>query len=191
MQDMERVSERDGEREVQQELGTTDRAESFYDESMHDHLTERMQSFVAERIMFFLSTADAEGRTDCSPRMGPKGFVTVLDEDRIAYPEYRGNGVHASLGNLQENANASLLFIDWWETTVGLHVNGAASLRDEIPGAEDPTGGERRKIWIELEIEEAYIQCAKHIPKLSVESFDPPWGTDDEELKQSGFFTEQ
>lgn len=152
--------ERDGERELQREPGTTDRAESFYDESMHDSLTERMQSFVEERIMFFLSTADADGRTDCSPRMGPKGFVTVLDDNRIAYPEYRGNGVHASLGNLRENAHASLQLIDWWETTIGLHTNGEASLRDEIPDAKDPTGEDRRKGWVELDIEEAYIQCA-------------------------------
>lgn len=180
-----------GEHALQQELGSRDRAESFYDESMYDHLTDRMQSFVEARIMFFLSTADADGHTDCSPRLGPKGFVSVLEDDRIAYPEYRGNGVHASLGNLKENPHASLLFVDWWETTVGLHVNGEATLRDELAAAEDPTGGDRRKIWVELDVDEAYIQCAKHIPQLSVESFDPPWGTDDEEIKQSGFFGEQ
>ena len=46
-----------------------------------------MQRLVAERIMFFLGTADAEGHTDCSPRFGPRGFVTVLDDTRLAYSE--------------------------------------------------------------------------------------------------------
>lgn len=179
-----------GEHAIQAEFGTTDRAHRFYDESMHDRLTPRMQRFVTERIMFFLATADAEGHTDCSPRLGPRGFVNVLADDRLAYPEYRGNGVHASLGNVRENPHATLTFVDWWETTVGLHVNGRATLHEHLEGAVDPTNAERTKTWVELEVEEAYIHCAKHLPRLSIEEFDPPWGTDDETAKRSSFFTE-
>ncbi|MBP1987695.1 pyridoxamine 5'-phosphate oxidase family protein [Halolamina salifodinae] len=178
----------DGEHAEQVELGSRERARSFYDESHYDHLTSRMRSFVEARIMFFLSTADSDGHTDCSPRIGPEGFVTVLDEETLAYPEYRGNGVHASLGNIRENPHASLLFVDWWETGVGLHVNGRATVHDDLDGAVDPTGGDRRKRWVELAVDEAYIQCAKHMPTLSIEEFDPPWGTDDDDAKRSGFF---
>lgn len=180
----------DGEHELQERLGTEERAASFYDESVHDSLTPRMQRFIGERIMFFLATADADGHTDCSPRLGPRGFVNVLDADRIAYPEYRGNGVHASLGNIRENPSASLTFVDWWESTVGLHVNGAATVREELPAATDPAPTDRVKYWVEVDVEEAYIHCAKHLPQLRIESFDPPWGTDDETAKRSGFFTE-
>lgn len=177
-----------GEHELQEAFGTRERARRFYDNAVHDHLTERMQAFVGERIMFFLATADADGETDCSPRFGPAGFVNVLEADRVCYPEYRGNGVQASLGNMRENPHATLLFVDWWETTIGCHVNGRVDLREEIPDAVDPTGTDKRKIWVEVEIEEAYIHCAKHVPRLSIEEFDPPWGTDDPEAKQSGFF---
>jgi predicted pyridoxine 5'-phosphate oxidase superfamily flavin-nucleotide-binding protein len=76
-----------GEGDLQERFGTKRRALSFYENSMHDRLNEVMQRFVAERIMFFLGTADAEGHTDCSPRFGPRGFVTVLDDTRLAYPE--------------------------------------------------------------------------------------------------------
>ena len=179
-----------GEHRVQEVLGTRDRAERFYDASMNDSLTERMQRFIDERIMFFLATADANGETDCSPRFGPAGFVTVLDEDRLCYPEYRGNGVQASIGNMVENPHASFLFVDWWDTTVGCHVNGRVTLRDEVAGATDPAGLDRRKVWVELEVEEAYIHCAKHVPKLSIEEFDPAWGTDDRDEKRSGFFSD-
>lgn len=180
-----------GERLMQSDLDTEERADDFYEESMHDHLTERMQAFVTERIMFFLSTADADGHTDCSPRLGPAGFVNVLEPDVLAYPEYRGNGVHASLGNLRENPHASLLFVDWWDTTVGLHVNGRARIRETVPEATDPADTDRRKVWVELRVDEAYIQCAKHLPRLSVEAFDPPWGTDDRDAKKSGFFADE
>jgi predicted pyridoxine 5'-phosphate oxidase superfamily flavin-nucleotide-binding protein len=178
------------ERDVQADLGTEERAEQFYDGEMHDYLTERMQSFVGERILCFLSTADANGETNCSPRLGPPGFVQVLDDDRLCYPEFRGNGVQASLGNIRENPHASLLFVDWWDTTVGLHVNGDASIREEMPEATDPTNCGRVKCWVELHVEEAYIHCAKHLPRLEIAEFDPPWGTDDADEKKSGFFEE-
>lgn len=82
----------DGEHELQRELETAERASGFYEESMYEELTPRMQQFLADRIMFFLATADADGHTDCSPRLGPRGFVNVLAADVVAYPEYRGTG---------------------------------------------------------------------------------------------------
>lgn len=179
-----------GEHDLQERFDTKEQALRFYEDSMHNSLNEVMTRFIEERIMFFLSTADANGETDCSPRLGPQGFVNVLDDDHLCYPEYRGNGVHASLGNMQENPHATLLFVDWWDTTVGLHVNGRTTLRVKIPEARDFVDADKRKIWVELEVEEAYIHCAKHIPELSIEEFDPPWGTDDSEVKQAGFFSE-
>jgi predicted pyridoxine 5'-phosphate oxidase superfamily flavin-nucleotide-binding protein len=180
----------DGEHALQERFGTAARALAFYEDDLHERLTDRMAEFVGERIMFFPATADAEGHTDCSPRIGPAGFVNVLDADSLAYPEYRGNGVNASLGNVRENPHATFLFVDWWDTTVGLHVNGRASLHDSLSGATDPTGADRTKTWVVLEVEEAYVHCAKHVPQLSVEAFDPPWGTDDADAKQAGFFAE-
>ncbi len=181
----------DGERDLQERFDTKEQALRFYEDSMHDRLNDVMRSFVRERILFFLSTADGEGKTDCSPRLGPRGFVNVLDDRRLAYPEYRGNGVHASLGNIAENPNATMLFVDWWDTTVGLHVNGRATLHDEVPEAHDPSGTDRTKTWVVLDVEEAYIHCAKHLPRLSIAEFDPPWGTDDDDAKKSGFFASE
>jgi len=180
----------EGEHEIQEELDTKERALQFYDGAMQERLNDRMISFIDERIMFFLSTADGAGETDCSPRFGPQGFVNVLDENRLAYPEYRGNGVQASLGNMRENSQATFLFVDWWETTVGLHVNGEVTLREQLPEAVDPTGVDKTKLWVELEVEEAYIHCAKHVPKLAIEEFDPPWGIDDLEVKKANYFVD-
>ena len=56
----------------------------------------------------------------------PAGFVQVLDEKTLVYPEYRGNGVLASLGNILENPHIGLMFPDFYQSTVGLHVNGTA-----------------------------------------------------------------
>jgi predicted pyridoxine 5'-phosphate oxidase superfamily flavin-nucleotide-binding protein len=158
---------------------------------MSDELSEQMQEYLKDRFMFFLGTADENGETDVSPRMGPQGFVQILDSETIAYPEFRGNGVHASLGNMLENPQATMLFLDWWDSGVGLHINGEAELREETPdGAVDQTDVDKTKMWVVLDIEEAYIHCAKHIPKLEVVDFDPPWGTDDPDAKEIGYFSE-
>ena len=53
--------------------------------------------------MFFLATADDEGRPDCSYKGGDPGFVRVLDERTIAFPGYDGNGMFRSFGNLLVN----------------------------------------------------------------------------------------
>jgi hypothetical protein len=61
--------------------------------------------------------------------------VRVLDEGHLAYPEYRGNGVLASLGNISENPHVGLLMIDFVRDLIGLHVNGRAQIVED----DDPT----------------------------------------------------
>src|SRR4051794_26847467 len=92
-----------GERRLQERLGTRDSAERFHAAQVLDHLNERMQAFVSAQGLMFLATSDARGNCDNTLRAGPTGFIVVLDEHRIAWPEYRGNGVLASRGNILEN----------------------------------------------------------------------------------------
>ena len=64
--------------------------------------------------MFFLSTADAQGRPSCSYRGGDPGFVRVLDDMRtLVLPNYDGDGMYVSWGNVLANPNVGLLFIDF------------------------------------------------------------------------------
>ena len=83
-----------------------------------------MREFIARQEMVFIATSDAQGECDATVRAGLPGFVRVLDERTLVYPEYRGNGVVASLGNISENPHVGMLFVDFFESTVGLHVNG-------------------------------------------------------------------
>jgi predicted pyridoxine 5'-phosphate oxidase superfamily flavin-nucleotide-binding protein len=147
-----------GEHALQERYGTTHRARGFYDHQVLDHLNEHMQTFLARMEMVFIATADAAGEADCSFRAGPPGFVCVLDERTLAYPEYRGNGVMASLGNIAENAHIGLLFIDFCGDAIGLHVNGRASI------VEDDALLDR---WVHVDVVDAYVHCAKHIPRLA------------------------
>ena len=117
-----------GEHDLQERYGTRARAEAFYQKQMLSYLNPQMRTFIARQEMFFLATADGHGECDVSFRAGEAGFVHVLSEKILVYPEYRGNGVLASLGNIAENPHAGLLFVDFLRDKVGLHVNGAARI---------------------------------------------------------------
>ncbi len=178
-----------GEHELQRRYGTSERAERFYAQQMLDRLNERMREFVGRQEMLFLSTSDSRGRCDCTFRAGPPGFVRVLDEKRLAWPEYRGNGVLASVGNMTENAHAGLLFVDFVRDVIGLHVNGWAYVVDELPDLPvDDVPGRRPERFVVVEVEEAYIHCAKHIPRLARVPRERAWGTDDVRRKGGDFF---
>ncbi len=184
-----------GEHRLQERCGTTERAARFYRDQMLDHLNPKMREFVARQEMMFVATSDGRGDCDCTFRAGPPGFVRVLDEARLAWPEYRGNGVMASLGNLTENPSVGLLFVDFFRDVVGLHVNGHAKLVEDAAMRTayrdlpvDPVRGRTAERWVTVYVEEAYIHCAKHIPRLLKLPRDRAWGTDDSRRKGGDFF---
>ncbi|GGM29797.1 pyridoxamine 5'-phosphate oxidase family protein [Dactylosporangium sucinum] len=185
-----------GEHLMQVRAGTVERAERFYRQQVLPELNNHMAEFVGRQEMMFVSTASALGHCDCTFRAGPPGFVRVLGPGRLAWPEYRGNGVLASVGNMIENPNVGLLFVDFFRDVIGLHVNGHATIaadaemRTAFPGLPvDPVPGRRAERWVNVFVEEAYIHCAKHIPHLrKVTAEDRAWGTDDVRRKGGDFF---
>jgi predicted pyridoxine 5'-phosphate oxidase superfamily flavin-nucleotide-binding protein len=171
-----------GEHELQAQLGNTKRANAFYDNQVLDYLTPEMRDFMSRMTMAFIATSDAHGECDSSFRAGPPGFMRVIDEKTVMWPEYKGNGVMASMGNIKENPYVGLLMVDFFETAVGLHVNGTATivendaveafapLFDRLPFAtampEVPEVKKTPERWVVVSIDEAYIHCSKHIPML-------------------------
>lgn len=162
-----------GERRLQHLLGTADQAAAFYGRQVRPRLTPRMRDFIRRQTMAFLSTADSRGACDATLRSGPPGFVTVLDDRTLTYPEYRGNGVLASAGNITENPHIALLFVDFTHDHIGLHVNGTVQLRENEEQRRahpslpvDTAPGRRPEFWVHITVEEAYVHCSKHVPHL-------------------------
>jgi len=88
-----------------------------------------VRAFIERMDMFFLATADADGRPQCSYKGGDPGFVRVLDEHVLAFPNYDGNGMFLSMGNVLANPHVGLLFIDFVSARPSrLRVNGIASI---------------------------------------------------------------
>lgn len=191
------VHEHRGEREMQVRMQSQPRAERFYQRQMKNRLLQPMVDLIQRQEMVFVATADADGNCDCSPRFGSAGFVLVVNDTTLAYPEYRGNGVYASLGNMLENPHAGLVFLDMFESTVGLHVNGRTSVHQpgELP-VELAEYVEHHLVpldtavecWVVLRVDEAYIHCSKHVPLLQRREKPINWGTDDPRAKGEDFF---
>jgi predicted pyridoxine 5'-phosphate oxidase superfamily flavin-nucleotide-binding protein len=188
----------EGERILQKKVGSEKKASAFYDKQMLDYLNPYMRAFILKQEMVFIATADSKGECDCSFRAGKQGFVRVLSKKTLLLPEYRGNGVMASMGNILKNPNIGMTFIDFFENTIGLHVNGKAKIieNDELLAGktqavfandvwEEGTVPER---WISITVEEAYIHCSKHIPHLKKLDKKIHWGTDKGTHKGGDFF---
>ncbi|MCP2291198.1 pyridoxamine 5'-phosphate oxidase family protein [Nocardia amikacinitolerans] len=185
----------DGEHELQERYGTQGRADRFYADQVVDRLNETMIEFIGRMDMAFIATADKHGECDNSFRAGPPGFLHVLDDRTVAYPEYRGNGVMASLGNILENPHVGILLIDFVRDLIGLHINGSArivedeTLRRTVPDLPANVKGRAAELWVVVDVEEAYIHCRKHIPHLvPAEREQREWGTDNVRAKGGDYF---
>jgi uncharacterized protein len=104
-------------------------------------LNEADRRFVAAADTFVIATAARDGSADASHRGGSPGFVTVHGDRRLSFPDYAGNSMFLTLGNLAANPRAGLLFVDW-ETGDTLQLSGRAAVdwsptrAAAIPGAE-------------------------------------------------------
>ncbi|GAA2629483.1 pyridoxamine 5'-phosphate oxidase family protein [Streptomyces spororaveus] len=93
---------------------------------------------------FFLGTAHPERGNDASHRGGPPGFVRV-EGDSLWWPDYPGNNMFNSLGNLAVDSAAALLFADF-ATGHTLLLSGTAVLEWSPDGSDDDEGGTGRRV---------------------------------------------
>src|SRR5262245_33556358 len=123
----------DGNRQLQDEFGSRALADRLEDKLARTEFTDGDREFIESLPYFFLATADAEGRPDCSFKGGAPGSVRVTGPGELAFPDYDGNGMFKSLGNVRANASVGLLFIAMHGSPKRLRVNGTATV-----GSDDP-----------------------------------------------------
>lgn len=123
----------EGSRELQERYDTLRLADRLAEVKVHDRFTVADRDFIERLDMFFLATADERGRPTCSYKGGDPGFVRVVDDATLAFPNYDGNGMYLSMGNVRVNPAVGLLFIDFPRQR-RLRVDGTASLHpsDEL-----------------------------------------------------------
>src|SRR5688572_23601352 len=139
-----------GSRDLQDRFDTRRLADRLEERIVADTLDDEDKAFIESVDMFFLATVDAEGRPNCSYKGGDPGFVRVVDEQpstgaagaqgvrgrrewrTIAFPNYDGNGMYLSMGNILVNPHVGLLFIDF-ENQTRFRFNGEATISQDDP----------------------------------------------------------
>jgi predicted pyridoxine 5'-phosphate oxidase superfamily flavin-nucleotide-binding protein len=148
--------------------GMRELQDRFDTRRLADRLDERLgrsvfrdddRAFIESRPLFFVATADAQGRPDCSHKGGRPGFVRVVGPDELEFPSYDGNGQFRSLGNVHANPAVGLLFIDF-ESPRRLRVNGRATLLDDADALARHHGAE---LVVRVRAERIFPNCPRYI----------------------------
>lgn len=154
----------DGNRQLQDRFDSrriSDRLENL----ARTAFTDDDKAFIESAAYFFIATADAEGRPDCSFKGGLPGFVRVTGPSELSFPDYDGNGMFKSLGNVVVNPNVGLLFIAMHGTPRRLRVNGSARVRDDDPLLKEAVGAQ---LIVRLEARAIFPNCPRYIPDMQM-----------------------
>ena len=129
-----------------------------------DFIDDEDREFIERRDMFFIASVDHRGYPTCSYKGGDPGFVRVVDERTLAFPNYDGNGMFLSVGNLAANPKIGLLFIDWEEPS-RIRVHGDASV-----DFDDPLAREYREAQfiVRVRVREVFPNCPRYIHRYAL-----------------------
>ncbi|MEM7216848.1 MAG: pyridoxamine 5'-phosphate oxidase family protein [Pseudomonadota bacterium] len=146
-------------RGVQDAIGTRQLADALQAAIVVDRLDDAHRAFIESRDFFFLSTVSAASEPTVSHKGGGVGTVRVLDDKRLMFPAYDGNGMFLSLGNIVDSAKIGLLFIDF-ETPNRLRVQATAQL-SQAPELLNEYPGALRVVV--ATIDSVFVNCARYI----------------------------
>lgn len=139
---------------------------------MQPRISPALARFIEAQPFFFIATANRDGHCDCSFRGReyslagrPLPALKVLDAQKLIFPDFSGNGLYNSLGNIRVNPHIGMLFMDF-EHQRRARLNGIATiaLPDPQAAALWPTA----QVCIEVRVEQAYGNCPARIPRMQI-----------------------
>lgn len=151
----------DGNREMQARFGSSALADKLVERLRHSAFTDDDKDFIESLDCFFLATSSPDGQPDCSFKGGPPGFVRVIAPDLLVWPDYDGNGMFKSLGNIAAHPQAGLLFIRMGEAPKRLRVNGVAVVAFDDPLMTQFSGAQAIIRFTPVDI---FPNCPRYIP---------------------------
>ncbi len=179
----------DGNRRLQDDFDSRRIADRLEEKLTRFEFTEGDRAFIEGSMFFFLATSDGQGRPDCSFKGGTPGFVKVVGANELAFPDYDGNGMFKSLGNVLVNPSVGLLFIDMGEKPRRIRVNGEASVSRDDPLMQRFAGAQ---LLVRVKARAIFPNCPRYIvtpgtaeaskyaPRPGYEPPEPTWkGFDD------------
>ena len=120
----------DSSRELQDRFDTRRLADRIADVKVHDQFNDWDREFIQTQDKFFLAAVDEHGQPTCSYKGGDPGFVRIVNDTTLAFPNYDGNGMYLSMGNAAQTGRVGMLFVDF-EQQRRMRVEGMAELTFE------------------------------------------------------------
>jgi len=154
----------EGNRAFQDEFGSR-RLSDRLEERSRSQFTDDDKSFIESCIYFFIATANASGHPDCSFKGGAPGFVRITGPSELAFPDYDGNGMFKSLGNLSVNPHVGLLLIAMHGTPKRLRINGTARTDRHDPMLGETVGAQ---LIVRIKANVIFPNCPRYIPSLTL-----------------------
>jgi uncharacterized protein len=150
-----------GNRDLQELFGSRALADRLVERLRHSEFTDDDKAFIESLEFFFLATSDPIGRPDCSFKGGAPGFARIVQPNLLVWPDYDGNGMFKSLGNIAINPSVGLLFIRFGERPKRLRVNGTAQVVFDDPLMEQFEGAQA---LIRVTPVDIFPNCPRYIP---------------------------
>jgi PPOX class probable FMN-dependent enzyme len=137
-----------------------------------DHIDKHCQVWIERSPFLVMTTSDADGRLDCSPKGDPAGFVKVIDDKTLAIPDRPGNQRFDGFLNIFQTGRVGLIFfVPNRNETV--RVNGTADVVRDLPLRESMAiNGRVPELAVLVRVEEAFYHCGKAIIRAGL------WATD-------------
>jgi uncharacterized protein len=155
----------DGNRRLQDQFGSRRISDRLEEKLTRAQFTADDKAFIESLPYFFLATADASGRPDCSYKGGMPGFVRVIGPSELAFPDYDGNGMFKSLGNILVNPSIGILFIAMHGKPRRLRVNGEATVSDQDPLLDQTVGAQ---LIVRVTARAIFPNCPRYIPGMQL-----------------------
>jgi predicted pyridoxine 5'-phosphate oxidase superfamily flavin-nucleotide-binding protein len=155
----------DGNRRLQDQFDSRRISDRLEQRLTRTRFTPDDKAFIENAAYFFLATADAQGRPDCSFKGGMPGFVRVTDESELAFPDYDGNGMFKSLGNMLVNPAVGLLFIAMHGKPQRLRVNGTATVNRDDPMLGKTVGAQ---LMVRVTARAIFPNCPRYVPTMQM-----------------------
>ena len=159
----------EGMRKLQDQRETRPLADRLEQVTFRTAFTEEDRAFIERSPLFFMATADGQGHPDCSYKGGLPGFVRVIDERTLAFPDYDGNGMYRSLGNVLVNPHVGLLFLDF-EQPKRLRINGTAAINQEDPLLANFPGA---VFVIRVSATHIFPNCPRYLHQMKLIEYSP------------------
>jgi predicted pyridoxine 5'-phosphate oxidase superfamily flavin-nucleotide-binding protein len=155
----------EGNRALQEQFGSRALANRLDEKLGRNRFTDSDKAFIESCPFFFLATANERGEPDCSFKGGAPGFVRIAAPDLLVFPDYDGNGMFKSLGNIRVNPSVGMLFIAMDEKPRRLRVNGRATVSFDDPLLAQFAGGQ---LLVRVSPEHIFPNCPRNIPKMQM-----------------------